>query len=445
MEKNKDLNFDSDSIIEEIELQLEEILQQKKLDVEKELEERINQEKEEARKRVVQIEEEMAADKEALVSYRDIISEIEIKKKEIKHKIKEHLDNVAGYQKEIESKTSQTLEELAVVNDLSQEIEDINKNAEEKVNLLRKDLEDKYGIVPVIPEDTGQQEVSSLIKSELERLNQIKELLKTNEPSDVSQEPDLIQDEEKSAAEEPAAESVEEETAASEPDMEEEQVVESEEEEPKIINLGSDSTESETVELSEGDFPPPVVEAEEKPEEPPQETEPEAESEEKDAAFSVLDKYRKTNGFQGESEIVYYENENKMMLDAEYIVVSISNCAEEAKKLYIKLANTDSPKEQFFVKQEIIQHQETIRKIMLSTIRMCEKDSDFLPKFTADILNLDVLKNILEKVSMENWSNQEDFASFDEFTKQLKDDFYARITPPDEYLQSIMEELKISV
>lgn len=443
MDKKND-SFDSDSIIEEIELQLEEILQKKKLDVEKELEERINQEKEEARKRVSKIEEEMAVDKEALVSYRDILSEIEIKKKEIKKSIKEHLDNVAGYQKEIESKTSQTLEELALVNNLSQEIEDINKNAEDKVNLLRKDLEDKYGIVPSIPEDSGHQEVSSLIKSELDRLNQIKELLQTNDLTDVPPEAAPVPVEEVAAAVEPDAEMAAAEETAPEPEATEEQVVALEEEDSKIINFGSEAIESEAAELPQEE-PTPQVEEEEKVVEPQHESETAAEPGKKDEAFSVLDKYRKTNGFQGESEIVYYENEDKMMLDAEYIVASINNSAEEAKKLYIKLANTESPKEQFFVKQEIIQHQEAIRKIMLSTIRMCEKDQDFLPKFTADILNLDILKNILEKVSMENWSNQEDFASFDEYTKQLKDNFYARITPPDEYLQSILKELKISV
>ena len=75
---------------------------------------------------------------------------------------------------------------------------------------------------------------------------------------------------------------------------------------------------------------------------------------------------------------------------------------------------------------------------------MCEKDNCSLPTYTTEILNLDVLKNVLEKVSMQNWSNQDDFASFDNFAKELKDNFYTRITPPAEYLQSIMKELEIA-
>lgn len=74
---------------------------------------------------------------------------------------------------------------------------------------------------------------------------------------------------------------------------------------------------------------------------------------------------------------------------------------------------------------------------------MCEKENCSLPKYTLEILNVDVLKNILEKVSMGNWSNQDDFTSFDNYTKALKDAFYSRITPPAFYLKSIIDELNI--
>jgi len=46
---------------------------------------------------------------------------------------------------------------------------------------------------------------------------------------------------------------------------------------------------------------------------------------------------------------------------------------------------------------------------------------------------------------MKNWSNQNDFNSFDEFAKELMDRYNERITPPDEYLEAIMQELKIAV
>jgi hypothetical protein len=56
---------------------------------------------------------------------------------------------------------------------------------------------------------------------------------------------------------------------------------------------------------------------------------------------------------------------------------------------------------------------------------------------------MDVLKDILEKVSMESWSSQDDFHSFDEFTKKIKNAYYERITPWAAYLKSVIEELGI--
>ncbi len=78
---------------------------------------------------------------------------------------------------------------------------------------------------------------------------------------------------------------------------------------------------------------------------------------------------------------------------------------------------------------------------MLSCIRMCEKDSEFLPQFTKDILNADVFKKVLEKVSMENWSNKDDFSSFEDFAKTLKEDFYELLSPPDKYFEGILDQL----
>jgi len=117
---------------------------------------------------------------------------------------------------------------------------------------------------------------------------------------------------------------------------------------------------------------------------------------------------------------------------------------EEAKKLYLKLSQTESPKEQFFIKQEIINQQEILRKYILRNLKMCEREGAVLPEFTTAILNLDSLKDILEKLSMENWSNPGDFNSFRTLIESLKDAYYAKITPPVYYLKSLIEELGAS-
>jgi len=80
---------------------------------------------------------------------------------------------------------------------------------------------------------------------------------------------------------------------------------------------------------------------------------------------------------------------------------------------------------------------------MLSSVGMLEKESCSFPEYTKDILNEDVLKDVLERVSMGNWSNEEDFESFDIFVQEFKNKYSVRITPPDKYLSSILEELNV--
>jgi len=177
MDNNNNFQKDSSSIIEEIEQQLEDILKKKKDDIEQELEDRINKEKEEAEIRKDQLNKEIAAEKEALISYKSILTEIEDEKERLKGMIKEHLEKAVSFQSEIEEKTSQTLEELNKVGDLNKKIDEINDNAGERIGELKKDLEEKYGIVPQLPELTGDDNVSLELNYELTKLQKIKELL----------------------------------------------------------------------------------------------------------------------------------------------------------------------------------------------------------------------------------------------------------------------------
>jgi len=51
------------------------------------------------------------------------------------------------------------------------------------------------------------------------------------------------------------------------------------------------------------------------------------------------------------------------------------------------------------------------------------------------------LKEILDKLNLDNWSNEEEFNAFETLTARIKDAFYKRITPPAFYLKSIVQEL----
>jgi hypothetical protein len=441
MAENDKTSNGSTNIIDEIEQQLEDILKQKKESVAKELEEKIKREQEEAQKKMAAIEQELAKEKEALVSYQTFLNDFESSKADIKKEIKAHLDIAMEIQREIEEKTVLTLAELKTVSELSLKLEDLSKDTQDKATVMKDDLQQKFGITAKVPELAEDEDVRSHLDSELDRLNKIKELLDAGESIEIKtevekHEPGFEKETQPETPPEPPVEGPVEETpaeAAAE-EMQPEEESKPTADESTIIPLGA-------MGKPEGKLPMETVGK-------PTETKPEvgisADGTDQ-GLLDALEPYRKSEGVEGEGEISYFENKDKKTLDAEYIIAALSNSVDEAKKLYVKLSQTESPKEQFFVKQEIIRHQEAVRKLMLSCIRMCEKDTEFLPKFTDDIMNTDAFKRVLEKVSMENWSNQEDFTSFDEYTKELKDGFYKKITPHAEYLKSIISELKIEV
>jgi len=412
MAKKDDTPKKSSSVFEEIEEQLEQALAKKKEDIEKELEERIRQEKEETQRRIEGLDKELKQERGALIDIQSQLDEFENQKAELKKQIREHIDKAIKLQTEIETMTGQTLEELKTVSSLNQKLEELQQETGEKVSSLKKSLEEKFGIVADVPEEKEFDETELNLDHELAKLKKIMELLNSNGPVEEvvpEEQPEEMQPEEISekVEEVPEAEPQPEEKAA--------------------------PVEPEGLQ--------PVEEMEAEPEEKEEAPEEEASFQ---ASFDKLEEFRKGSTNENDAELSYFENNERIVLDGEFLVASLNNCFEEAKKLYIRLSQTESPKDQFFIKQEIIKQQEGLRKVMLRSIRMCEKDNCSLPEYTLEILNLDVLKSALEKVSMQNWSNQEDFAAFDNFAKELKDSFYSRITPPAAYLLSIMKELEIS-
>lgn len=436
MGRDKDILKESTSIISEIENRLKETISKKKEDIENELEERIRREKEEASKKLEQIEKDFAEEKEALSNYRATIKEYENNKANLKNQIKEHLDKAVKFQKDIENLTAQTLGELKMVRELNQKLEELYKEAEGKAAVLKKDLEEKFGIAaePLKAEEYKEVEVD--LEQELEKLKKIKELLTSAEA-----EKEELAGEEKEEAEEKVEEK-------------EEIGVEMEAEEVGVPEIEAEGEEERAAEKEEEkeELKPPASEEEEAMEAAAEE-EPTPEKEGEEAALKgeaaiqdvskTLEEYRKSEAADDEGEISYFQKDDKIIIDGERFISSLSDSLDEAKKLYLKLTQSESPKDQFFIKQEIIRHQESLRKVILRGVRMGEKKSCSLPSYTSDVLNMDVLKDILEKLNMENWSNQDDFSSFEKYAESLKDSHLTRITPPEHYLKSIIEELNI--
>ncbi len=420
MENRDDLIKESASIIEEIEDQLDQILSKKRKEIESDLETKIERDRREARDMMKKLEQELSGDRESLKSYRSALSEFDKDKKEIKAQIQTHLAKAAEYQPQIEALATKTIGELKIVMELNEKLEELNLAAVSRVESMKVELKDRIGTTPASapnqtptpPAETREHKnIQSSLDSELGKLKKIKELL--GKDSVVRKE--LTEIETNSL--------------------------------PEVVkipanNRPQDNFVEKQVEKKVEEDKTSAIEEEPEPEE---KKEPVAKSVDIPAVDMdrALEKYRKSIDGEKGIKLTYFENNKKMILDGQDIFNAIDKDVEEAKKLYDKLSKTQSPKEQFFTKQEIIWHQETLREFILTTIKVCEKEHAVLAQSTAEVLNMGILNKILDKVSQENWSNKEYFSSFFQFASELKAAYLEKTTPQTNYSKSIIDELEI--
>lgn len=404
------------SIAQDVEGQIEEFIKKKKEEIEKGLDEKIKSSKEEATKKIGEIEKEFEKEKETLTSYRNVIADYEAKRNDLEKQIKDHLKKAVDVQKEIERLAGATLDELKRVDEFSQKLDELHKEVEEKGGFLKKDLEEKFGIVSEVIEGYEHESIIGDLEQELTKLKKIRELLGTSESEGAEAE---AKEQEQNSPETPP-----------------------EADEKSIYDVGMQDIRSEMEKLVSD-----VDEAEAAEELPPPDEEPEEPEQEKETvmqdALAIREKYRKSESSDDEGEISYFQKDDKIILDGENIISALTISIEEIKKLYFKIQEDESPKHQFMVKQDIMKMQEVLRKNIFKYIELCNKDNSSLPKYTLEILNPDVLNDILEKANMMNWSDQSEFNAFVDFVEDLKNNYYARITPVEGYLNSIAEELGI--
>jgi len=388
--------------------------------------------------------------------------DVDDERADLKSKIKDNLKRAIEFQTEIKELTGKTLEGLERMDDLSKMLEELYHKAEEKVESLEKDLEVKS----TVPEGEKPEEEGVNFEQLLSKAKEIKEMLR--KPGEI--EPGGLEEEkveEEGAPEEPVEEAPEEEispleavdeTIKMKPGEEVEmEPVPEEKEEPGIEEakaeeapVAGEEPEEEISPLDALDATIKIKPREKLKKEAGQEEKRGAGGEEADVsgfpksrasdALEILERYKKAEP-EEEAEVVYYENDDKKILDSECIVSAVCSRLEEAEKLYKKLSQTESPIDQFFVKQEIIRSQEALRGVILAGTRMLEKESSTLPEYTIGVMNIDILKEILEKLSMQNWSKKTDFSLFNEYAAKLKKDFYARISVLVDYLKSLIDEL----
>jgi FtsZ-binding cell division protein ZapB len=411
--------------IQEIEGQLDALLQKKIEDIERDLAIRISQEKEAARKKKEEVEREFLKEKDTLGEYRNAVRAAEEERDGLLREARQHFDTVVHLQAEIEGLAKATVEEIRKVTDIQQRVEELRDRTAERAGFLRTDLRERFGIVTEVP-DTTEKPLALNLDQELDKLRKIKELLAVESAavglggiSPPGQE-----------GEEFASLGIPEVPAGFRmPEIqdlvEEAPLPETGKEAPAEVTGGAAAGPSE---------PGAGLRAEPGP--------AAAEEESEEAVRQALESCRRSEDADGDGEVSYFQKDSKILVDGESLFAAIDKTADEARRLSDKLGRTESPKDQFFIKQELINWQEGLRALFLKVIKMTEKKTWDLPDFTTGILNSRALRDLLERLSMENWSNPEDFAAFQRAAAEIELAFLARISPRGPYLRALKRELE---
>ncbi|MGB4704795.1 MAG: hypothetical protein WBI18_06955 [Candidatus Saccharicenans sp.] len=434
------------SIIQEIENRLEEYLRRQREEIEKALEERIQKERELARQQLAEIEQAVRKEWLALEEYGQVWEQFEEKRQGILKKIQETLEKIVVRQKEIERLALETVEDINLLSVWHGELEELRRQSIEKAASLKKGLEEKFGLREGTRLITPEESINFDLTPELEKLKKVKELLLlekgVGEPA-VTAEAGEVEEpavEEKMEAEPQAAsygtpeteetEGLEERMEADKVSMTE--VEEKEEEsslEEKLAEQIRKTFAQKQHELESGEKR--IVSRNEV-----------KSAEEPEIARQDLERYYREEHVNGSNPIGYYEGKGKNILEANEILLRLKESVDEARKLQYKLAFITDAKEQFYLKQELVSLQESLRKFLLQIIYLISRKQFRFPALTQDILNQQSLLELADLLAVQNWGSADDLSQFEQRIIILMASFKARTTPENIYYGALLKELE---
>ncbi len=380
----------SASVLEEVEAELERLLNKKQEDLERALAERLKQDQ----TTPLIGAEESGGDRPSLEDRRLRPRAPDADFRTLLEEIRERFKQVLRYQTEIDKLTRLTTEEVTRVFVLLGKASELRDRLLEESQaakpaapeILRPAPEGKGPDADILPPDLGQA---------LDRVRKIKELLgdelanKTESVGDVSAPP-------------VAADSAEGQDF--EPLL------------PGIQDLVATPAASVVPETRDAprdiDRPPPP-------------------------SPSEFDAFRRSEPASSRSEVHFFRQGRKIILDTARILEAAEKSREEAKRLILKFSQTASSPDQFTVRQGIVSWQEGLRRIVLQVVKMSEKDRLEFPEPTADVLNIGVFKDLLERLSLSDWSRPEDFAVFEKWLQELRERIEIRTPSTSSYQSSV--------
>ncbi len=430
------------AILDDIEKRVQEIFSAQKSEVEQSLIERINREKEEAQRRIAAVNREFVQVRSLLEEHKAVMSELQTTEEHLRGEIRGHFERAVNYQKMMENAAVLAGGELEKIGGLNEEIEKVRVRAESEYAGLKEQLSGYAGIIAQLPVPAAKRENEVDWLTEIGKLRQVRDLLATLRPAGLADA--AGDDAEPGADAAPSALATEtaEELAAS------------------LGVIGpADEPYHNDVELSpdnpaRADFPaPPAIEeaVAEALEEAAAETEPAAceaadapsvpPAAEDAAALEGLERYRRTEPVVNGTELAFYASEAVSLLDARAFMAVVNKVVDGAQQLHGQLTRTTSVKDLFLLKQEILNQQEVLRKVFFRIVRFCDKEDGRLPHSLDEIIGTRGLKDVIERLTMANWSDPSDFRPFFIELKAMKRDFDVR-TGVDGYLRSVLDEVE---
>ncbi len=393
MSESRETEKESAFVIQEIEIQLEKLLAKRKDEIDGELAARIREEKEAARIRMEGVEKDIERERESLREFQGMAAESEGERQAALDDIQAGFSRALDLQAQIEVLVKRTVDEIGKIGDIQQKIEALRRRTSERAVFLKKDLKERFGIVA---EAQGGEErppePAPDLDAELDKLKRIRTLLAGGTESRLGPE-------------NPPAPGREDEWRIRIPEIQE------------LIQA------TKPVEDARPDDRPLVTDAEH--------------------AEAALERLRRIEPVAGSGEISYFQqgDGDRALLDTGRLLDGLGRAVDIARKLTGKLAATESPRDRFFIKQELINGQEGLRNLVLRAANLCERGTLEVPSDILDIIDAQVLRGLFERLSTGNWANTEDFAAFAGEAEALRAAFLERTVPSERYFMSLLAEL----
>jgi len=470
MNPNADPRTENPALIEDIEKRVRELFSAQMSEVEQSLVEKINREKEEAQRRIEAVNREFAQVRGLLDAHKAVMAELQTTEEFIRGEVRGHFDRAVNYQKMMENAAALAGDELEKIGGLNQELERVRLKAESEYEALKQNLSGYAGIVAQLPAPPIRTDTDVNWTEEIGKLRKVRDLMATLRqagPADGEDRPasagpaDPAGGADEHASTVPAAEAAEELAASLGLVGPDEDGVRDDAEfalnDPAWTDLAAaapnpPATASLLAEETAADAAATL------PAEPPAEPQPEApvetqgeapepeapaEAPNADAAvFEALARYRKSEPVNNGLELGFFATETATWLDAASFMAAIAHVVEGSRQLHDQLTQTTSVKDLFLLKQEILNQQEILRKLFFRVVRFCEKENGRLPATLAEVTSSRSMKDIIERLTMANWSDPSDFKPFVNELNSLKRAFEAQAASLPSHAQAVLDEIE---